>query len=72
MTKEDELWFNFEGHIAKFGIREYEAITRLNCGPLPQVNMDKLKGKVFKNYIKKNEDSIPRSRLEYTMTKKKK
>ena len=43
LTKDDELWFNFEGNIAKFRIREYEATTGLNCGPLPQLNMEKLK-----------------------------
>ena len=36
LTKEDELWFSFEGTLAKFGIREFKAIIGLNCGPLPK------------------------------------
>ena len=71
LTKEDELWFNFESHIAKFGIREYEAITGLNCGPLLQVNMEKLKGRLLGKYFK-NEDIISRSRLTYIFNDSKK
>ena len=50
---------------------EYEAITGLNCGPLPQVNMEKLKGRFLGRYFK-NEDIISRSRLTYIFNDSKK
>lgn len=32
ITREDELTFNFEGKIVKFGIDEFEKIAGHNCG----------------------------------------
>lgn len=55
--------FNFEGYIAKFGIREYETITKSNCGPLLPVNMKKLNDKFSSKYFE-DEDS-PRSEVVY-------
>ena len=56
------MWFNFEETIAKFGIREFEAITGLNCGPLPTIDTYKLKEKFLFDYFK-NEEPIPKSKV---------
>ena len=64
LTKEDALWFNFEGHITKFGIGDFETITGLNCGPLAPVDMAKLKDRFLSKYIK-NEYPIPRSWVSF-------
>ena len=71
LTKDDELWFNFEGTIAKFGIKEFEAITGMNCGPLPLVHLSMVKGKFLSKYFK-NEDSISRSRVAFLFNESKK
>ena len=71
LIKDDELWFNFEGTIAKFGIREFEAITDLNCGPLPTVDISKVKNKFLSKYFK-NEDPISRSRVSFLFNESKK
>ena len=70
MTKEDELWFNFEGTIAKFDIREFEAITGLNCSLLTPVDISKVKGNFLAKYFK-NEDPIPRSRVSFLFNESK-
>ena len=65
------MWFNFEGTIAKFGIRKFEAITGLNCVPLPIVDNSKVKGKFLSKYFK-NEDPISRSRVSFLFNESKK
>ena len=62
MTKDDELWFNFEGTIAKFGIKEFEAITGLNCDPLSTIDISKVKEKFMSKYFK-NED-VPYTKVK--------
>lgn len=51
LSKEDELWFNFEGKIVHFGIRKYEKIINLNCRALPMLDMEKLKGRFLGKYF---------------------
>uniref|UniRef100_A0A9I9EGN8 DUF1985 domain-containing protein n=1 Tax=Cucumis melo TaxID=3656 RepID=A0A9I9EGN8_CUCME len=60
----DELWFNFKGTIAKFGIKEFEAITGLNCSSLPTLDNSKVRGKFLSKYFK-NEDPISRRKIKY-------
>ena len=64
LKKINELWFNFKGTIAKFDIKEFEAIVGLNCGPLPTVDTFKVKERFLSKYFK-NEDPIPRSRVSF-------
>jgi hypothetical protein len=45
---EDELWFNFNGNVAKFGIKEFALMTGLNCNPFPNI---KLEGDKFPNTL---------------------
>ena len=65
------MWFNFEGTIAKFDIRKFEAITGLNCDSLPIVDISKVK-EIFLSKYFKNEDLIPRSRVSFLFNDSKK
>lgn len=69
--KDDELWFNFEGTIAKFDIRKFKAITSLNYGPLPIVDISKINNFFLPKYFK-NKDPIPRSRVSFFFNNSKK
>ncbi|XP_022843203.1 uncharacterized protein LOC111366736 [Olea europaea var. sylvestris] len=67
-NKRHELWFNLQGHLARFGIQEYALVTGLRCGLLPDDNvmdrvLDKrrLKDKYFKHV-----DKISCAQLEQT------
>lgn len=51
ITKEDELTFNFEGKIVKFGITDFEKITGLNCEEMPTLDMHKYNGKFVNKYF---------------------
>lgn len=51
LTKEDELWFNFEERIVQFRLRDFEKITGLNCGSLPTLDMDKLSSRFITKYF---------------------
>ena len=42
-STDDTLIFNLEGNIAKFGLREFHLISRLNCQPFPQSTTSNIK-----------------------------
>ncbi|CAA3000338.1 Hypothetical predicted protein [Olea europaea subsp. europaea] len=67
-NKRYELWFNLQGHLARFGIQEYALVTGLRCGLLPDdnvmdrvLNKRRLKDKYFKHV-----DKISCAQLEQT------
>jgi hypothetical protein len=54
--KKQELWFNVQGHLCRFGLQEYALVTGLRCGVLPDddrfhrvVEKTRLKDKYFKS-----------------------
>ncbi|CAA3028901.1 Hypothetical predicted protein [Olea europaea subsp. europaea] len=66
--KRHELWFNLQGHLARFGIQEYALVTGLRCGLLLDdnvmervLNKRRLKDKYFKHV-----DKISCAQLEQT------
>ncbi|XP_038883716.1 uncharacterized protein LOC120074618 isoform X2 [Benincasa hispida] len=67
-TNRNELWFNLEGRIHKFGMKEFSLITGLNCGELPEIDMSKIqKGKFNKRYFG-GEKTIKRTKLHEVFT----
>ncbi|XP_050944681.1 uncharacterized protein LOC103484737 isoform X27 [Cucumis melo] len=63
-----ELWFNLEGRIHKFGMKDFALITGLNCGELPAIDMSKIqKGKFNKRYFG-GEKTIRRTKLHEVFT----
>ncbi|CAA3013648.1 Hypothetical predicted protein [Olea europaea subsp. europaea] len=66
--KRHELWFNLQGHLARFGIQEYALVTGLRCGLLPDDNvMDRvLEKRRMKDKYFKHVDKISCSQLEQT------
>lgn len=42
--KSSEINFNIGGNVIKFGLRDFALITGLNCGILPHINKDSIKG----------------------------
>ncbi|XP_031743195.1 uncharacterized protein LOC101221625 isoform X8 [Cucumis sativus] len=64
----NELWFNLEGRIHKFGMKDFALITGLNCGELPAIDMSKIqKGKFNKRYFG-GEKTIRRAKLHKVFT----
>ncbi|CAA2982648.1 Hypothetical predicted protein, partial [Olea europaea subsp. europaea] len=66
--KRHELWFNLQGHIARFGIQEYALVTGLRCGLLSDDNVMKRvldKRRLEDKYFKRV-DKILCAQLEQT------
>lgn len=59
----NELWFNLEGRIHKFGIRDFALITGLNCEELPAVDMSKIQKARFSRRYFGGEKTIRRTKL---------
>ncbi|CAA2980417.1 transcription factor bHLH128-like [Olea europaea subsp. europaea] len=56
--KVNELWFNVQGHLMRFGLQEYAAVTGLRCGVFPEGNdFDRLieRKKLKERYFKSND-----------------
>lgn len=61
--KRNELWFNLEGKIHKFGIKDFALITGLNCGELPAIDMSKIQKAKFSRRYFGDEKTIRRTKL---------
>ncbi|CAA3013029.1 Hypothetical predicted protein [Olea europaea subsp. europaea] len=61
--KVNELWFNVQGYLMRFGLQEYAAVTRLRCGVFPEGDdFDGLieRKRLKERYFKSNDKAIPK------------
>lgn len=64
----NELWFNLEGRIHKFGMKEFALITGLNCGELPAIDMSKIQKAKFNRRYFGGQKTIRRTKLHEVFT----
>ncbi|XP_022860750.1 uncharacterized protein LOC111381224 [Olea europaea var. sylvestris] len=69
--KANELWFNVQGHLMRFGLQEYAAMTGLRCGAFPEGDdFDRLieRKRLKERYFKSN-DKVSLAQLQCTVAR---